>query len=84
MKIGDLIIGKPESDFQHTITNSKSLLKVVQITEGLDKDLLVEVVAFEHGIDSRYIEKKYVFSVSSKYFRLATKIDKADFLMNLI
>lgn len=61
-KVGDLIKGKPNS--LYSITNNKSICKVLMVNEGYNEDLTVEVI--KYGTYREAIGK--TFSVESRYF----------------
>jgi len=84
---GDVIIGLPSSDFEYHKTNSHSLLKVefIPLTSSNDEKernkIFVSIVMFEDQEPSGE-EKKTHYPVDSSFFRLATKADRARFLIS--
>ena len=88
---GDLIIGLSTADFQYSMTDSHCLMRVEHILETqeawFDKegfDMFVVVVAQEHTGKSPNSGYERMHRVNSKFFRLATERDKANFMLGLI
>jgi hypothetical protein len=85
---GDVIIGLPSSDFEYQKTNSHTLLKVEYIPLLVDADkeviknkMFVSIIMFEDH-EPTGEEKKTHYPVDSTFFRLATKADRARFLIS--
>jgi len=85
---GDILVGLPSADFEYQKTNSHSLLKVEYIPliidgakEVIKNKMFVSIVTFEDH-EPNGEEKKTHYPVDSTFFRLATKADKARFLIS--
>jgi len=65
-KIGDIIIGKPESDKQYGITTSQATMKVVKIY-GSGRTFDIRIKILNHSELKR--EEGIEYNVKSKYFK---------------
>lgn len=90
MEEGDIIIGKPESDFKYSTTNSHVLMKIQTLVGSeeayvylLETDYDREEILASKRTHSVVSMRDFIklFKVELKYFKKASQSDKSKFLI---